>query len=57
MLSLSHSVARDTRPGPAAAQTTECLNPGQMSKLYSGDSFAKKIQLCLLHNSKYKKQS
>ena len=42
MLSLSHSVARDTRPGPAAAQTTECLNPGQMSKLFSGDSFAKK---------------
>ena len=56
-LSLSHSVARDTRPGPAAAQTTECLNPGQMSKLFSGDSFAKKIQLCLLHNSEYKKQS
>ena len=42
MLSLSHSVARDTRPGPAAAQTTECLNPGQMSNLFSGDSFAKK---------------
>ena len=39
---LSHSVARDTRPGPAAAQTTKCLNPGQMSKLFSGDSFAKK---------------
>ena len=40
MLSLSLSVARDTRPGPAAAQTTECLNPGQMFKLLSVDSFA-----------------
>ena len=40
MLSLA-SVARDTRPGPAAAagQTTECLNQGQMSKIFSIDVF------------------